>query len=119
MARYTTVVRVVAEGSGRPLAGLQVSLFDSDRFSSDDRLGTGTTDAAGEVRYEYTTAQFADLEDRISGSLPDLYCVVHGADGSEIFSNRPEALDNTPRQRIDVTLPAELVARHGLAAARG
>jgi hypothetical protein len=119
MASYTTVVRVVDEGTGLPLPGLRVTLLDSDRFSGDDRLGSGTTDDAGEARFEYTTAHFADLEDRMSGSLPDLYCVIHAADGGEIFTNRAETLDNTPRRRIDVALPAELVARHGLASARG
>jgi hypothetical protein len=114
MTHYTTVVRVVDGGSGRPLAGLRVSLFDRDRFSQDDRLGEGTTDAGGEARFAYSTADFADLEDRMSGSLPDLYCVIHAPDGAEIFSSKDDALDNTPRRRIDVVLPAELVARHGL-----
>jgi hypothetical protein len=114
MTHYTTVVRVVDEASGRPLAGLRVSLFDSDRFSQDDLLGDGTTDSAGEARFEYSTADFADLEDRMSGSLPDLYCVIHAPDGREIFSSKDDALDNTPRRRIDVALPAELVARYGV-----
>ncbi|HEX8359495.1 MAG TPA: hypothetical protein VF613_05285 [Longimicrobium sp.] len=116
MTHYTTTVRLVAEGSGRPLAGLRVSLFDHDRFSSDDLLGTGTTDAAGEVEFAYDTRDFADLEDRISGSLPDLYCVVYAADGSQIFSNEPLALDNTPRRLIAVELPADVVERHALLA---
>jgi hypothetical protein len=113
MMNYATTVRVVAQGSHRPLPGLRVSLFDKDRFSADDLLGTGTTDAAGEFRFEYETKDFADLEDRISGSLPDLYCVVYAADGSQIFENHP--VDNTPRRTIIVELDAELVARHGLA----
>ncbi len=114
MTHYTTTVRVVAEKSGRPLPGLRVSLFDHDRFSSDDLLGTGTTNTAGEVEFAYHTRDFADLEDRISGSLPDLYCVVFAADGSQIFSNQPQALDNTPRRVMDVKLPADVVERHGL-----
>ena len=114
MTQYTTVVRVTDEGTTLPLAGLRVSLFDQDRFSSDDCLGTGTTDSAGEVRFAYSTKDFADLEDRMSGSLPDLYCVVHGADGAEIFTDKPLAVDNTPRQLIEVRLPSALVARHGL-----
>ncbi|HEX8830559.1 MAG TPA: hypothetical protein VF705_05300 [Longimicrobium sp.] len=113
---YETTVRVTAEGSRRPLPGLRVSLFDHDRFSSDDLLGTGTTGATGEVHFAYATRDFADLEDRISGSLPDLYCVVYAADGEEIFSNQPQALDNTPRRTIAVEIPADVVARHGLVA---
>ena len=116
MTQYTTVVRVT--GQGVPLPNLRVSLFDRDRFSKDDRLGTGTTDAAGEVHFEYGTSDFADLEDRMSGSLPDLYCVVHAEDGSEIFTDKTQALDNTPRRRIDVELPADVVERHGLSSPR-
>ncbi len=116
MTEYTTVVRVTGAGSGLPLPGLRVSLLDHDRFSTDDRLGTGTTDAAGEVEFAYDTRDFADLEDRISGSLPDLYCVVYAADGSQMFSNEPLALDNTPRRLIAVELPADVVERHGLVA---
>jgi hypothetical protein len=118
MTEYTTVVRVTGAGSGLPLPGLRVSLLDHDRFSTDDRLGTGTTDAAGEVHFHYSTADFADLEDRMSGSLPDLYCVIHAGDGTEIFTDKPSALDNTPRRRIDVELPADVVERHGLASPR-
>lgn len=118
MTHYTTVVRVVAQDSGRPLAGLHVSLLDHDRFSSDDLLGTGTTNAAGEVLFEYTSAQFADLEDRASGMLPDLYCVVRtAASGAQIFSNRADALDNTPRRLMEVAIPADALARHGVAPA--
>ena len=118
MTHYTTVVRVVDEGSGLPLAGLHVSLFDRDRFSADDLLGTGTTDAAGEVLFDYDSSHFTDLEDRMSGSLPDLYCVVRSG-GAEVFSTRADAVDNTPRRLIEVVVPAEVVARHGLASAAG
>jgi hypothetical protein len=116
MTHYQTVVRVVDGGSGRPLAGLEVSLFDRDRFSADDLLGSGTTDASGEVPFEYHSGHFADLEDRVSGMLPDLYCVVR-LRGSEVYSTRTEAVDNTPRRLIEVSLPAEVVARHGLSPA--
>ena len=116
MTEYSTVVKVVDEGSGRPLAGLAVTLFDKDQFSRDDRLGSGATDAAGEVAFAYGERHFVDVEDRISGSLPDLYCVVHAPDGSEAFSTRAETLDNTPRRQIVVALPADVVARHGWAA---
>lgn len=118
MMHYATVVRVVDGDSGLPLVGLHVSLFDRDRFSADDLLGTGTTDAAGQVSFDYDSSHFGDLEDRMSGTLPDLYCVVRW-EGAEVFSTRAEAVDNTPRRLIEVALPAEVVARHGLATADG
>ncbi|HYW06965.1 MAG TPA: hypothetical protein VE913_08415 [Longimicrobium sp.] len=113
MMEYSTQVKVVDEATGRPLPGLAVALFDKDQFSRDDRLGSGATDAAGEVTFAYDDKHFSDVEDRISGSLPDLYCVVHAPDGSEAFSTRAETLDNTPRRQIVVAVPAEVVARHG------
>jgi hypothetical protein len=113
MMEYSTRVKVVDGATGRPLAGLAVTLFDRDQFSRDDRLGSGATDAVGEVTFAYDDEHFTDVEDRISGSLPDLYCVVHAPDGSEAFSTRSETLDNTPRRQIVVTVPAEVVARHG------
>ncbi|HEU0054105.1 MAG TPA: hypothetical protein VFQ39_13055, partial [Longimicrobium sp.] len=82
---YTTTVKVVLEGSRQPLAGVDVALFDRDRFSSDDLLGSGTTDAAGEARFRYTAKDFQDLDDSVEslrGTFPDLYAVVKAPDGS-------------------------------------
>ena len=104
--RYTTVVKVVEEGSNRPLQGLHVSLFDRDTFSRDDLLGTGETDPGGEVRFDYNSEQFVDLDDRIGGVFPELYAVVYRPDGAEILSTKADAVDNTPRKFITVTLPA-------------
>jgi hypothetical protein len=102
---YTTVVKVVEEGSNRPIAGLHVSLFDRDSFSRDDLLGTGETDAGGEVRFDYRSEDFVDLDDRLGGVFPELYAVVYRSDGAELHSTKADAVDNTPRKFITVAVP--------------
>ncbi|MBK6296219.1 MAG: hypothetical protein IPF55_19875 [Rhodoferax sp.] len=68
-----------------PLVGVKVSLFDRDRLSSDDLLGSGLTDSKGRVSFGFTARQYADIEDVKKPSqplrlvMPDLYVVVHGA----------------------------------------
>src|SRR5687767_2820755 len=103
---YTTVVKVVEEGSNRPLQGLQVSLYDRDSFSRDDLLGTAATNDAGEARFEYSSEQFVDLDDRLGGIFPELYVVVAREDGTQLLSTKQDAVDNTPRKYISVSLPA-------------
>jgi hypothetical protein len=102
---YTTVVKVVEEGSNRPLAGLRVALYDRDTFSRDDLLGTGETDPGGEVRFDYDSSDFVDLDDRVGGIFPELYAIVSRSDGAELRSTKAEAVDNTPRKYITVAVP--------------
>ena len=103
---YTTVVKVVEEGSARPLPGLQVSLFDRDTFSRDDLLGSAETGESGEARFDYKSEDFVDLDDRLGGVFPELYVVVYGADGAQLHSTKADAVNNTPRKFITVSLPA-------------
>ncbi|HEX8694594.1 MAG TPA: hypothetical protein VF746_19375 [Longimicrobium sp.] len=116
---YTTVVKVVAEGSNRPLPGVRVSLYDKDLFSPDDLLGTADTDAEGEARFRFTADKFAGDEDSVGprGEFPELYAVVHAPDGSEVCSTREDAKDNLPRRHITITVPADAARTHGWAAA--
>ena len=107
---YTTLVKVVEEGSGRPLSGLKVSLYDRDTFSRDDVLGSGDTDAAGEARFDYSSEDFVDLDDRLGGIFPELYVVVYRPDGTQLFSTKADAVDNTPRKFITVSIPADAPA---------
>jgi hypothetical protein len=111
---FTTVVKVVsAEDPSRGIAGVSVALFDRDTFTPDDKIGTGTTDASGEARFEYNSEQFVDIDDRLGGVFPELYAVVYDAAGKVVHSTRAEAVDNTPRKSLTVTLPAG--AAQGLA----
>ena len=112
---YITTVKVVVDDQQRqPISGLQVSLFDRDHFSSDDLLGSGTTDGAGEATIRYDTAAFTDLEEKLSGDLPDLCVTVYGRDGNEVLSNRCDTVPNQPRRHMTVCLPPDLVREHGL-----
>jgi hypothetical protein len=111
---YSTVVKVVREG-GEPLAGVQVSLFDKDKLSKDDLVGTGTTGAGGEVSIRFTSDKFDDLDDQMGGPFPELYAVVHGPDGAPVASTRDDAIDNRPRRHITVTVP-EAAARQLISA---
>lgn len=113
--RYTTTVRVrVDDASADPIPGIQVALFDRDLFSPDDSLGTETTDANGEARFQYTTEDFTDLEERTAGDLPDLYAVIYDRSGKQVLSTRAETLDNSTAKFITVRVAGDLARSHGL-----
>lgn len=104
---YTTVVKVVADESPeRPLSGLEVCLYDHDLFSADDLLGKQVTDGNGEARFQYTSDNFVDMDDRVRGQLPDLYVVVNGSDGKQVASSRAEMIENTPQKYMTVRVSA-------------
>ena len=116
---YTTVVKVVMDGSRQALPGVSVSLFDRDRLSKDDLLGEAQTDAAGEARFRYTSDKYQDFDDMaesLRGTFPDLYVVVAAPDGSTVVNTRAECIDNLPRREITVVVPADVAQRHGWAA---
>lgn len=110
---YTTTVKVVAEGAGKPLSGVKVSLYDKDRLSKDDLLGTADTDEGGEARFRFTSDQFDDEDQVLRGQFPDLYAVVHAPDGSQACTGRGEVHDNLPRRHITITVPADVCQQHG------
>lgn len=112
---YTTVVKVVSEGSSQPLAGVRVELYDKDMFSKDDLLGAEETNAEGEARFRFTSEQFDDEDQMLQGVFPDLYAVVLAPDGSQVCTTRAETVDNTPRRHITITVPAPAVQAHGWA----
>lgn len=113
---YQTTVKVILDDAAETaLANVKVSLYDRDTFSPDDLLGTGTTDAAGQVDFQYDGEDFRDLEDRLTGGFPELYAVVHAAEGHEqVVSTRDAVMENYVRREITVRVPREDAARHGL-----
>ncbi len=114
---FSTVVKlVVDEPSAQPLSGVKVSLHDRDTFSPDDNLGTAVTNANGEARFEYTSDDFVDLDDRLTGEMPDLYVTVEGPNGDTIHTSRSETIANLPQKELTVRLSRDLVTQHNLLA---
>lgn len=112
---YTTTVQVVTAGPpAAPVPGVRVGLFDRDRFSGDDELGSAVTDANGEAVFRYDYRQFGDVDESLGPSLPDLYAVVYNSRGEEILSTRHTIVPNRPRKRMTVPVARELLEKHGL-----
>jgi hypothetical protein len=115
--RYTTTVKLVlAESPTSTVPNVKIALYDRDRFTPDDLLGTTQTDANGEARFDYTTEQFEDLDEKLGGSMPELYAVVYDSKGAVVLSTRADAQDGTHFKRMTVELPQELAKSHGLTA---
>ena len=109
---FTTTVRVVpADAPSQGIPNARVALFDRDTFSFDDKLGEAVTDANGEVTLTYTSAQFVDLDDTLGGVFPELYAVVYDDADQVIATTREEAVPNTPRKYMTVTVAPEGVVR--------
>ena len=112
---YETTVKLFVEGAPTEwIACAIVCLYDRDRISRDDFLGTEMTNTYGEATFRFTEAQFLDLDERLGGSLPELYVKVFGADGECVLSTRVDATRNTVPALIRVPVDRELAHRHGL-----
>lgn len=112
---YRTRVKLfVAEAPTEWISGAIVCLYDRDRLSRDDHLGTDVTDVYGEADFRFTEAQFLDLDDRLGGSLPELYVMVYDSDGRCVLSTRAAAAPNSAPELIRVPVPRELAERHRL-----
>ncbi|HEV2146859.1 MAG TPA: hypothetical protein VGR37_05540 [Longimicrobiaceae bacterium] len=112
---FTTIVKLtVDDESSQPIRGVKVALFDRDRLSRDDHLGSATTDENGEARFQYSAAQFDDLDERIGGAFPELYAVVSDAADKQVISTRAEALNNSAPKHIAVRIARDVALRHSL-----
>ncbi len=112
---YQTKVKVYIEDSPTDwIVGAIVCLYDRDRISRDDHLGTDVTNIYGEATFHFTTEQFMDLDDRIGGALPELYIKVFDTDGNCVVSTRARAISNAVPGLIQVPIARELALRHHL-----
>lgn len=112
---YETRVKLfVAEEPSHWVSSAVVCLYDRDRLSRDDFLGTNVTDAYGEATFRFSQGQFLDLDDRFGGGLPELYVEVFDADGRCVLSTRARALPNAVPPLIRVPVPRSLAVRHRL-----
>jgi hypothetical protein len=112
---YRTKVKLFVEGSPTEwIAGAIVCLYDRDRISRDDHLGTEITNTYGEATFRFTSEQFMDLDDRIGGALPELYVEVYDSQGERVLSTRNQAERNAVPELIRVPIDRELAVAHGL-----
>ena len=112
---YRTRVKLFIEGSPSEwVSGAIVCLYDRDRVSRDDHLGTDVTNAYGEADFRFTEAQFLDVDDRVGGSLPELYVRVYDADGRCVLSTRARARPNAVPNLLPIAIDRELARRHRL-----
>jgi len=95
---------VVEEGSGKPLAGLQVRAFDKDLVFH-DKLGVAVTDAAGSFRIEYSQVDFSSIFG--TETVPDLFIRVYDASGKKLLYTSEKAIRKNPQveERFDITIP--------------
>ncbi len=112
---YTTRVKLFIEDARTEwIPGAIVCIYDRDRVSRDDLLGTDVTDSYGEATFTFQAAQFLDIDDRVGGALPELYVKVYDSAGSCVISTRGEAEPNSVPPLIRVGIGRELAERHGL-----
>lgn len=112
---YQTRVKLFVEGSPNEwISGAIVCLYDRDRVTRDDHLGTDVTDVYGEATFRFTEEQFMDVDDMVGGALPELYVKVYDSDGKCVLSTRSEAAANAVPDLIRIPVDRELARRHRL-----
>lgn len=110
----TTVKLFVADDPTEWISSVIVCLYDRDRVTRDDHLGMNITNPYGEAVFRFTSDEYMDLDDRLGGSLPELYVKVFDSEGHCVVSTRADAVRNDARTLIQVPIPRELAERHGL-----
>lgn len=96
------------------IVGATVCLYDRDRISRDDHLGTNVTDVFGEAVFRFQEHEFLDVDDRLGGALPELYVKVFDPEGACVISTRAAAQRNAVPPLIQIPIERELARRHGL-----
>jgi hypothetical protein len=120
--QFNTTVHVFLEDTSQPLPGVKVSLYDHDRRSRDDLLGTKITDQQGKAQFIFSERDFADrfgvLDDPKSfpslDMKPDLYAIIHAPDGSVVASTKSRVAENRPPRTISVSIGKQQALDGGL-----
>ncbi|HEX6923942.1 MAG TPA: hypothetical protein VF167_00825 [Longimicrobiaceae bacterium] len=111
---YTTTVKLYIDGSPSEwLPCAIVYLYDRDRVSRDDFLGMEITNEYGEATFRFRAHEFVDVDDRLGGSLPELYIKVYGRDDRFMLSTRAVARRNEVPSLIRIGVSRELARDHG------
>ena len=112
---FETKVKLFVDGSPAEwIACAVVYLYDRDRLSKDDFLGMDITDQYGEATFRFHSDQFADVDERLGGALPELYVKVYGRDDELVLTTRARARRNVVPDLIRVAVDREAARRHGL-----
>lgn len=114
MEHQTTVKLFIEEDPAEWISCAIVYLYDRDRLSRDDHLGMDITNHFGEATFRFTNEEFVDVDDRLGGSLPELYVKVFDAAGECVLSTRASAVPNQVPALIRVPIRRDLAHRHGL-----
>jgi hypothetical protein len=113
--QYQTKVKLFVEGAPTEwIVGAIVCLYDRDRISRDDHLGTEITNMYGEASFRFTASQYMDVDERIGGTLPELYIEVFDSAGKRVITTRAQALPNEVPDLIRVSIERAIAERHGL-----
>ena len=73
-----TVSGIVATPNGQPIAGARIQAWDQDATSSDDLMGTATSDRTGRYTVIYPDKRWDGLESgpEVRSSYPDIFIIV-------------------------------------------
>jgi len=112
---YEILGRVVEAQSGKGVPGVVVAAYDKD-LVFDDFLGEVLSTVTGDFRIVYDQSRFSGPFDR----KPDLYLRVKTLAGQELVNTKAATRQNaSPREEMQVALPAEVIAKAGLATVEG
>lgn len=114
MDHSTTVKLFIEDDPTEWISGALVCLYDRDRISRDDHLGTNVTNTYGEATFRFTTDEFLDIDDRLGGALPELYVDVFDSRGDRVLSTRSTARRNEVPDLIRIPIERAIAVRHGL-----
>jgi hypothetical protein len=113
--QYQTRVKLfVADDPNLWIVGAVVCLYDRDLVSRDDYLGSATTNVYGEASFTFRESDYMDLDDRIGGTLPELYVKVFDSNGACVLSTRADARSNEVPDLIRVPVERAVAEKHGL-----
>ncbi|CAN5792963.1 hypothetical protein BH23GEM6_BH23GEM6_01750 [soil metagenome] len=114
MEFQTTVKLFIADEPTEWISSAIVCLYDRDRVTRDDHLGMNITNAYGEAVIRFTAEDYMDFDDRVGGSLPELYVKIFDSNGDCVLSTRSEAMRNAVPSLIRIPIEREVAERHGL-----
>ncbi|MDQ3556305.1 MAG: transthyretin-like family protein [Gemmatimonadota bacterium] len=110
----TTVKLVLQEAPSEGIPGVRLCLYDRDRITRDDLLGSETTDDNGEACFRFDSDRFVDLDDRLGGVFPELYVAVCDERDEKVFDTRSDCTHNSAPRHMTVCVPRMVAEEHGL-----